>query len=261
MPTLDYLGALAADSDRFAEVIARTPQDRRVPSCPDWAAADLWFHLAEVQWFWARIVGGPLTETAEVEALPEPERPADLGAFFAKATTALREALAAVPPETPAWTWAEEQTAGFSRRRQAHEALIHRVDAELTAADRTPLDAALAADGVAEVLTVMYGDPPRDWGEFRPDPARVIEVVSTDTGDRWRTQVGRFTGTSRSGKEHDLLTLDVAEPGTEPSAVISGTAADLDCWFWRRTPYGAVITEGDPATLDALAVVMRAGIN
>jgi hypothetical protein len=131
----------------------------------------------------------------------------------------------------------------------------------LVADERTPLDQALAADGVTEALTVMYGDPPRDWGEFRPDPARAIEFVSTDTGDRWRTVVGRFTGTSRSGRQHDLQTLDVAAPELQPSARISGTAADLDCWLWHRPSLGEVITDGDPATLAALDAVINKGIN
>lgn len=258
--TLDYLAHVAAESDRFAEVIARTPADRPVPSCPDWTAADLWFHLAEVQWFWARVVSGRLTDGDEVEALPKPEPTDDPGAFFARATAALRQTLNETPPETPVWSWAEDQTAGFSYRRQAHEALIHRVDAELTADDRTLLDPALAADGVAEALTVMYGDPQRYWGEFRPDPARVLEFVSTDTGDRWRTVVGRFTGTSPSGREHDLMLIDVAAPETKPSAVVSGTAGDLDCWLWHRAGLGEVTTEGDPATLAAFASATQRGI-
>ena len=51
-------------------------------------------------------------------------------------------------PAEPAWSWSAEQTVGFTFRRQAHEALIHRLDAEQTAGDVTPLDAALASDGV-----------------------------------------------------------------------------------------------------------------
>ena len=38
-------------------------------------------------------------------------------------------------PAEPAWTWSAEQTVGFTLRRQAHEALIHRLDAEQTAGD------------------------------------------------------------------------------------------------------------------------------
>jgi len=49
---VDYRAHLAEESARFAEVIAEVPPDARVPSCPDWSADDLLWHLAEVQWFW-----------------------------------------------------------------------------------------------------------------------------------------------------------------------------------------------------------------
>ena len=51
----------------------------------------------------------------------------------------------------------------FIRRRQAHEALIHRIDAELTAGDRTPMDTDLSADGVDEALHFMDAGL-RSWG-------------------------------------------------------------------------------------------------
>src|SRR5205823_7007051 len=82
---------------------------------------------------------------------------AGLAAFFDRASRELADVLAATPPDTRAWTWSEDQTVGFIRRRQAHEALIHRVDAELTAGRRTPMDPGLSADGVDEALRVMYG--------------------------------------------------------------------------------------------------------
>ena len=55
-------------------------------------------------------------------------------------------------------------------RRQPHEALIHRVDAELAAGAPTGLDEALATDGVDEILTVMIDchDIPV-WSRFEPD--------------------------------------------------------------------------------------------
>ena len=46
--------------------------------------------------------------------------------------------------------WSTEQTVGFPFRRQAAEALIHRLDAEQTADRVTLLDPELAADGVDE---------------------------------------------------------------------------------------------------------------
>ena len=190
-----YLEHLADDSARFAQVLRRTPYETAVPTCPDWTAADLFFHLAEVQAFWARIVGRRLTSAEEAEELVtiRPEADDELPGLFAEWTQALQEALRATPPDTEVWSWAGEQTAGFSYRRQAHEALIHRLDAELTAEDRTPIDPALAADGVDEVLGVMYGEPP-PWGTFTPDHDHVVRFTATDTGDEWSVTIGRFVG-------------------------------------------------------------------
>lgn len=263
--TLDYpayLDSLAADSARFDEVLQRTPYETAVPSCPGWTAADLLFHLTEVQAFWARIVGRRLTSTEDVEDLDtaRPEDDGELPALFAESTKALQEALRATPPDTAAWSWAAEQTAGFTYRRQAHEALIHRVDAELTAGDRTPIDARLAADGVDEVLGIMYGEPPA-WGTFTPDDRHVVRFTATDTGDVWTVTIGRFQGRSPDDTEHESACLDWASAELTPTAEVSGTAADLDCWLWRRPPVGEVTQSGAAETLDRLAEVMDGGVS
>jgi uncharacterized protein (TIGR03083 family) len=260
----DYLDSLAADSARFDHVLRRTPSQTPVPTCPDWTAADLYFHLAEVQAFWARIVGRRLTSSEQVEEL-RTDRPADdkhLPGLFAESTQSLQEALRATPPDVEAWTWANEQTAGFTYRRQAHEALIHRVDAELTAGDRTPVDARLAADGVDEVLGVMYGEPP-PWGSFIADDDHVVRFSATDTGDVWTVTVGRFVGRSpgSDGPEHESACLDWAADDAVPTAEVTGTAADLDCWLWRRPPAGEITESGDAETLARLTEVMADGVS
>ena len=170
--TLDYLTHLARESARFVEVLRKTPAESRVPTCPDWDADDLLWHLAEVQWFWGTIVGRGLTAHADVEAVEAGDRPGDrdgLLALFDRVSRELHHHLSTTSPDTPAWTWADEQSVGFIRRRQAHEALIHRLDAELTAGDRTPMDADLSTDGVDEVLRIMYGGA-RPGGSLHPGP-------------------------------------------------------------------------------------------
>ena len=70
----------------------------------------------------------------------KPDRPEDYGALLAlfdDASRGLLGALATTPDSTAVWTWAEDQTVGFIRRRQAHEALIHRLDAELVVGELT----------------------------------------------------------------------------------------------------------------------------
>lgn len=259
----DYLDHLAADSARFDQVIQSIPYDSPVPSCPDWSVADLYFHLAEVQAFWARIVGRRLTSTEEVEEL-ETVRPADdreLAGLFAECTQALQEALRATPPDAVVWSWADEQTAGFSYRRQAHEALIHRLDAELAAGERTAIDARLAADGVDEVLGVMYGEPP-PWGTFTADQDDVVRFAATDTDDVWTVRIGTFAGRSPGdGEEHESACLDWADADAVPTAEVLGSAADLDCWLWRRPPVGEVTQTGSAETLAKLADVMADGVS
>ena len=55
--------------------------------------------------------------------------------LFEPSTSSLGWSPRSSPPTraSEAWTWSTDQTVGFIVRRQAHEALIHRLDAELTA--------------------------------------------------------------------------------------------------------------------------------
>ena len=259
--TIDYLGQLARNSARFAEVLAAAADGAPVPTCPGWTSEDLLWHLAEVQWFWGTIVRDELTG-AEAEAL-KPVRPVGRLAgrgFFERASAELRAVLAATPPYAPAWTWSTEQTAGFVRRRQAHEALIHRVDAELVAgADRMPIDPRFGADGVDEVLRIMYGDHPA-WGRFDPEPAQTVLLRTTDTGDAWLITLGRFAGTDPGdGVHYDEPALAVAAEASSPAAMLTGRAEDLDLWLWHRPPAQPLTRTGDPAVLAAFEASFAQG--
>lgn len=260
---MNYDDHLADDSARFVQALRTAQPGAQVPSCPEWDADDLLWHLATVQAFWARIVRDRITDGDEVRRGGE-ERPGDragLLAYFDQASGELRAALAEADDATPAWTWADDHSVGFIRRRQAHEALIHRVDAELTAGSRTPMDPALCADGVEEALRVMYGGAP-DWGTFTPDDAATIRVTATDTKDSWLVALGRFRGTDPDGTvvdESDIRVLD-GDPG-QASASVEGTAADLDCWLWHRPTEGPVARVGDPEALSGLEAVLASPIN
>jgi uncharacterized protein (TIGR03083 family) len=260
---LDYVAYLARDSARFAEAVREARPDARVPSCPAWNADDLLWHLGEVQWFWGTVVRENLSgEQAEALKPPRPEGRAGLLAFHDRASGDLAEILAATAPESPAWTWSDDKTVGFIRRRQAHEALIHRIDAELTAGDRTPLDPELCADGVDEALRVMYGALPA-WGTFTPDRPRTVRLRATDTGDSWFVTLGRFTGTDPDGvtcDEPDIHAED-PDPGSAAAAEVSGAAADLDCWLWHRPPLSPPALSGDLEVLRGFESAIAPGID
>jgi uncharacterized protein (TIGR03083 family) len=245
---LDYLEHLGRETTRFTDVLEGAAPDARVPSCPGWDVDDLIWHVAEVQWFWGQVVGRRLVDPADVDALGHPDRPTDreqLRDFQHLSGRELHNVLAQTPPDTVCWSWAPEQTAGFSRRRQAHEILIHRVDAELAAGRRSPIDPALAADGVDEMLTLMYAAD-----EPVPADAPVVEVRTGDTADRWWVQVGG-----------PVIGLAVSREEQASTAEISGLAADLDCWLWNRAPVGEIRRSGDPRALDALDEVLARGVH
>ncbi|WP_122817345.1 maleylpyruvate isomerase N-terminal domain-containing protein [Nocardioides pantholopis] len=262
-----YLDHIRRDSRRFREVLTDCDPATPVPGCPDWTAADLLWHLTEVQSFWAQTVRS--RPAAPPQEGPGPARPtayADLLATFDERSAALVDELAAADPRDPAWHWAPEQTVGTSYRRQAHEALIHRLDAEQTAGAVTPLDPVLAADGVHEALDVMYGGKPPAWGRFEPGPHHVrLDLV--DQGTSIWARPGSFHGTDpESGRRYDDPHLQVVPaPDAPPAAVISGRAADVDAWLWHRLGehvVGPVLkVTGDRAAYDALLTAVSESVD
>lgn len=250
--TLPYLDHLRSDSDRFAAVLAATDPAAPVPSCPGWTASDLLWHLTEVQHFWGALLADRLPGP---EAYEPPERPDDATALdaFTSASRRLRAALAAVDDATPCWTWLDSnQTAGFVRRRQAHEALIHRLDAELTAGTRTGLDAELASDGVLEALDWIFGGSP-DWADEVSIDGAIGRLATTDTGASWTIRLGRFSGTSPvSGTIHDdEPMLELIQPADHDFEIVA-PAADLVAWIWNRPPTAPVSRRGDTSAFEAL---------
>lgn len=258
--SLDFLAHLRADAARFAEVLRDADPAAPVPTCPDWTADDLLWHLAEVFLFWGTIVRDRLDDPDVAEAR-KPERPAErtgLLALYARAGAALIDTLTNTPGDVPVWTWSDDNSAGFVRRRMAHEAVIHRLDAELTAGDVTDIDAAFATDGAHEALQHFFGAPP--WSSYEPN-GPVGQVVATDTGAAWLVQVGSFSGLSpNSGKTYVREPcVGLTDVGV-PVFTVEATARDLDAWLWNRPALEAPTVEGSEEAFGALADVITAGV-
>lgn len=261
MDKLDYLTDFRRESARFHSVLATVDPRAPVPSCPDWTAEDLLWHLTEVQTFWGAIVRDRAQEVEERAAVKPDVGYQDLLDGFRSASADLAQAFADTPDDVPVWTWADDHTVGFIRRRQAHEALIHRLDAELVADRTTPMDPALASDGVDEILTVMYGGWPA-WSTFTPAD-HVGRMVATDTGARWDLRTGRFAGTSpNTGKSYDNPTVEVSREAlaADPAFTISAPAAELDAWLWNRRIAADPTIVGDHAAAEQFLAVIAAGI-
>ena len=262
---IDFTGHVRRESVRFAEAIQRaadadgaldaTLLDATVPSCPDWRLADLIWHLSEVQDFWAHILDENISGPEGYERPPRPDDGALLD-FIVQRSANLVAALERRQDDEPCWSWSPKGgTVGWVRRRQAQEALVHRVDAELTVGDSTPINDALAGDGVDEILRVMLdiGELP-GWLSFHPEDGRVV----LDAGNRWwALTLGRVTGRDPEA-EADVEALDLpalsvvdAGDGSGEAAVVDGdtriaaSAADLNLWLWGRIDATALKVVGD----------------
>ena len=194
-----FLVAIRDQSERFLEAIAGAAPKGDVPSCPGWSATDLLWHLGEVQHFWASVASGlPPDEIAD------PVRPDDvarLRSFVAGAGTELLSGLSSHEPTHRCWSWHPSGgTVGWVARRQAHEALIHRVDAELAAGlDVRPPSVDLALDGVDEALMVFVHGVP-EWGAFAAD-GTTARVECTNAPAAWSLRLGRLTGTGSDAED------------------------------------------------------------
>lgn len=240
---IDYLDVIAVDTETLAGAVEVAGPDAAVPSCPEWTAADLCDHLRGVQVFWSQIVEerrkGP-------EGVIESPRPPDheLPGALRSSGRRLVEALRPMDPETPVWTWADDQTAAWVMRRQAHEALIHRVDGELAAGRVPHVSSELAADGVQELVDWFFGHAPA-WATF--EPRSLVRLEQTDGPGAWYLSKGRFRGTGPdSGTAYDMDTVLAGTPG-KPDTVVRGTAAQMDLWLWGREDISALEVTGDRA--------------
>ena len=263
LPPETYLAHLRSESTRFREVLGGCDPGARVPSCPDWSAADLLWHLATVQRWWTEVLTERPGRPEEIDP-PRPETYDALLATYDAWSGTLADVLEAADPADEAWSWSDDHTVGFILRRQAHEALVHRVDAELAAGTSSAVDPVLAADGVHEVLDVMYGGCP-PWGSWEPGES-LIRVDCTDTGDGFWLRFGTFSGTDPDSgtsyvDEEDFHVVEAPGGDVEPDVVVDGPAAALDLWLWSRGGDTEVSVAGDEATYARFRALVDSPIN
>ncbi|MEV0296993.1 maleylpyruvate isomerase N-terminal domain-containing protein [Nocardia sp. NPDC050710] len=223
----EYIRALREQAARFSEVLRRSPSDAPVPSCPGWTALDLVRHVVQVYAHKAAVLraAGEAVAGGDVEAAAQVAFPLALERHDAVVTD-LAALLAELDPRSLAWTWMEgagESTVGAWARRMAHEAMVHRIDAELTAGGQVSrVDDALAIDGINEVLTWMAGDP--DIVVSNEAAAGAPGTVLLDYGSgSWLVELGPGT---------HLVTA--AESNRVADVRISASPMALDLLLWGR---------------------------
>ena len=244
-----YLVALTAQSVQFAELIRDADLQQQVPTCPEWTLHRLTEHVGQVHRFATGNVAGRATDPMdprEWAAAPSPDDPEGLSSWLRDGAEALAGAIRDVDPQTPVWTWTQEQPARFWARRTAHETAVHRADAALTLGQEFTLDPDLAADAISEWLELLCSpqalERRPELGELRGD-GQVLHMHSTDDGlgaaGEW---IIRRTPSGPTW-QHGHSKGDVA---------VRGAVVDLLLVLLRRVApaEGTVQVLGDPAVLE-----------
>jgi len=234
----DYLRVLRLDATRLKEV-ARLGLDPPVPSCPGWSVADVLSHTAAV--YLHKVECMRRQGAAPQEWPPDGLNDREPLSLFTQASQDLWDELVARDPdEVCATWWPPDQTVGFWYRRMAHETAVHRVDAELAHDVVTPVDAALAVDGIDEVLRVMLGGASWDGKSETSEPI----------DDRVRvTAAGRSWTVTLREKEVEINASDEGEVSVE----VAGQPADVYLWLWGRRDAESLAVTG----VDEIAEAFR----
>jgi uncharacterized protein (TIGR03083 family) len=244
-PLLSFDDMLALIGDRSAALrtaASAAGLTARVPSCPNWSVADLAGHLGEVHLLWAAVVtAGPSASPPDRSVVGDTTPHGDVLAWLADATSKLVRALRAAGPDRGCWTWWESSgapmTSGAVARHQVHEAAIHALDAQQAAGVPEPLPAQVAADGVAEFLSVEL---PTN-GPWPHDPARIL--LDTGATGAWLLNLGR------DGVRVSVQADDAISPA---GTTVTASPSDLVLALYRRQGPAAMKVTGDAKAFERL---------
>lgn len=228
---------LAEHGRGLADGAAAAGLDAPVPTCPDWTVRDLVTHQNQVH-RWARaFVANRRTTPPNADDRSEPAPPdGELLDWFRDGHEALVASLRDAPADLDCWAFLPAPSPrDFWARRQAHETAIHRVDADRAAGRSTTIDAALAADGIDELLHGFFA---RARGGLVSDPARKLAIRTADTGHAWTMTIGPDKRTTDS----------IADPDADTT--VTGDAAVLYLLLWNRGGRDGLTIEGDETLLD-----------
>lgn len=232
-----YLDHVKAAGERIARV-AEGHLDEPVPTCPGNTVGSLLLHTAGVCMFWA-------------DALEQNREPvSDWTTFPTEPVQAHRRMHGRVvaelegrDPDQPTWTWAGEGRVRFAYRRVAQELTVHRWDFENAVGEPQPIEPALAADGIDELL-VEFGTKSTDqdtaWktaSELFDGGGERICLEATDIPAAW-------TITARPGR------FDITHEPSDADVSARGTASDLLLFLWGRVPPRVFEVSGDASLLD-----------
>ena len=210
--------------------------DKPVPPCPGWTVRDVAEHTAVVYAHKATIIENALSEP------PRPWPPdfgyTDVLEFYDEQLHRVIEALRTRDPAAHVLTWYEpEQTIGFWVRRMMQETVIHRADVESATGQPTPVDEAVAVDGIDELIERMLC---YDTEAYAEAPGNGQRIAITAGNGAWTVTLGEKVASFEPAAADDV------------DATITGSPSDVLLALSNRLEYDALRTDGDAAALQAL---------
>lgn len=232
---------LSRDGRALADAAAAAGLDAAVPSCPGWSVRDVVQHTATVYRHKIAVLDGLLTEPPTEWPTEPPD--GDVLGWYADSLAALVAALRAHPAETPVWTWYDpDRTVGFWARRMMQETVIHRADVELASGEPHHVDAAVANDGIDEVLDVMLRYDTEAYADA-PGSGQTVEIQTSDAA--WHVTLGP-----------DAAALSRGHGPAD--ATVAGTPSHVLYWLWGRASDDAVSVRGDASAVASLRAAVAA---
>ncbi|KAA9164896.1 maleylpyruvate isomerase family mycothiol-dependent enzyme [Amycolatopsis acidicola] len=236
MQHAEFVAEIEKQSSALRTAAVSAGPDAPVPTCPRWTVSRLVGHLGRVQSWVRKALADPTG--ADTDPGRPPEDWETLLAWFDEQRTGLVAELS--DPEKPAWLPFPRypKVAASWARRQAHEAAIHRLDAEHALAPEPEVSygAEFAADGVDELIAFMVPGR-RDW--TKTSATGSVVLYATDVQRGWRVDLAPGVPPEiRPGEGSGDLT-------------ITGTADQVYRRVWARPSEATVV--GDTELLEPIA--------
>jgi len=234
----DYRALLELETTRLGGVEIGD-LDAEIPHLPGWTVHSVVGHTAWVCRYVTQSLQATPQDPPSRSSVGEPPVGPDVLMWYAEATQALREEVATVDLAQIRPTWTGPQPGDWWLRRLSHELAVHRWDvAAATSTDPDgpePIDAALALDGVDEVLEVFV--PNRMQFDTLAGSGETIHLHATDIEHgEWLLQLGPHA----VSWEHRHAKGDVA---------VRAAASDLQLLLWGRIPPDRLEVFGDQMIL------------
>ncbi len=237
-----YIAVTEREGAVVAEVAASGDLNVTVPSCPRWRLQKLVGHLGWVYNWVSEHIEQRSARMLNRDDVPRPPEDEAVISWYAAAHGRVLEALRDIEPDEEVWSWAGINTGAFWQRRMAQESLIHRWDAENAVGEPGNLDSDLAADGVAELLEVIF---PFQAGIAKDHlPEGTIHLHRTDGEGEWLCRIS----------EGRVVTERIHARG---DVAVRGTGEQLNLVMWRRIHPDEAEVLGDVGVLRAWTALGR----